>query len=342
MATVWAATGNTIGTVSTAGFTPTSYTLSGPGVTANAGGGWDITGNSLTFNTATTGTFGDTSVVTNQVIMHIDINASGVVTLDFVDPLGAIPYIQSPGFFQNFSITATDGTNTATSQPFVFQFQPNDPLTGAAVLLGDEQGAGSIDTFIAVGGNYVVWSKGGDDNVTVGGGDSVVFGDTGNDTLTWTGTGTAKMFGGDGDDKIVMSNPSFLSDGKSFVDGGNGTDILQLGSGSTAQTYNLEGKTNIHNIEEVSIFGPSGTTIQLDFQDVFDMNAAHTLNIQNATALDSNVIIDTHGASYTTPVGTLGGTGIVQISGVSNGQTVTLIIDQGTGSPGNSLHVTVN
>jgi hypothetical protein len=351
-----------LGTVSVAGFTPTSYTLTGgPALVAAAGGGWDIMGNKIDYNSTTTAIANDTMTVFNVPVMHLDINpANGVVTLSFSDPMGVIPYIQSPSFFQNFSITATDGVNSVTTQPFVFQYQPNVPLGGPQILLGDDPMTGpGIDTLIVSGGDSILWGKTGDDTlyVTSSSGTNLLFGDTGNDTMIWDGTGRVKMYGGDNDDKFVMASQSFLLDGVSSVNGGNGNDTLQLGTPSSlGLNFNFDGKTNVTNIENISISAttsviPGAAIVTLDMQSVFDMTGGTgTLNISNlpGNTFGSIVNVDTKtllGANELTGAPTISMAGSVEtIQGtlISNGATVTLIIDRGNAQATDGITVTVN
>jgi hypothetical protein len=352
MNTTW---GNTVqlGVVSTTGMTSPTFNLTGPGVVANAVSGWDIIGNTLAPNQAVSGITGDTIITPGATLMHIDITASGAVSLTFGSAMGVLPAIQSPGFFQNFSITATDstGTTAATTPSFSFQFQPNYIGTAPTVLVGDQITLSSFDTMNAQGGNFIVLGKGGDDTVYAGNGNSLILGGAGNDTFFFLGAGTTKMFGEAGNDTFVMQDPSFLKDGVSLVDGGSGSNVLQLGSYTVAQTYNLEGSTNVTNIQDLQIVGiyggsaTSNTTIRLDFQDVFDMSPSHTLTIHNSAgpSFGSAVIIDTNG-QLTGPaaVSTAGTVETITGTMVSNGQTVTLIIDKGAGLPTDGVTVTLN
>ena len=340
-----------IGQVVTTGLSSPTFSLSGPGVVVNGTGGWDIVAPALVFNVFT-GTLGDTAPGANTTIMHIDIGPTGVLSLTFTDPMSALANIQAPGFFQNFSITATDSTSaSASTQNFSFQFQPNFLSLNPTVQIGDEPGAGYADTFFSVAGNNIMWGKAGADTFYLStGGNNLVIGDGGNDTVNWNGLGTAKIFAGAGNDLMVVQTPGFLSDGISSVNGGAGSDVLQVGAFTgLAQTYNFEGVKNISNIETLQIAGglTTANTVKLDFQDIFDMSATHTLTIQNsATGFGTNVIIDTNGelSGAATVAGSLTGAGTVTISGqlISNGQTVTLIIDKGAGLINDGAAVTLN
>jgi hypothetical protein len=351
---LWGSTNNVIGNVAITGFSPSAYSLTGPGVVVNPTGGFDIVGNAVTLNTATTGVLGDTISLTGQTIMHVDISSTGAVSLNFIDPLGVISYIQSPGFLSNFTITASDSLgNTATTQPFLFQVQPMMPFPSTpTVLLGDEAGANSTDTFFT-SGNYIIWGAGGDDVIQVGGGNNLVFGDTGNDTIIWNGGGSIQAYGGAGNDTIVVNSPTFLSDVNSSLSGGAGTDTLQVGAFTgLPQTYNFEGNSRIDSIETISINGNTGTnnTVILNMQDVFDMTKAdpgHTVTIQNLNAgYASTVIVDTLG-ELTTPAAvstSVGSNTVTTITGtlISNGASVTLIINQGNALPTDGVNLTVN
>ena len=334
MNTTWTGTVQ-LGTITTTGLTNPTFTLSGPGVVA-AGGGWDIVGNALSPNQAISGITGETVVTSGVPVMHIDITATGVVNLTFSDPLGILPNLDVPGFFQNFSITASDSTSSVVSNSFLFQFQPGYTTFSPQVFIGDQLVANSLDTIVATG-NAMVFGKGGDDTITVGGGNSLVLGGTGNDQIACMG-GTTRIFGEAGNDTVIMKDPSFTTDGVSKIDGGIGTNVLQLGvfSDLTAHTFNLEGATNIRNFDTIMMGSNSTTTqtVKLDFQDVFDLSPTHTLTIKDTGSFGSAVIVDTLGGL--TGQSTVGA--VTTITGVTNGNSVTLIIDQTNGP----VAVTIN
>jgi hypothetical protein len=341
----WGATGVPLGTVTTTGLTSPTYTLTGTGgtvVVPNAGG-YDVIGNALQYDTTTTSVSGDTVVQTGVTIMHLTLSPTGQLSVDFVNPMGIFPEIQTTPW--SFSITASDTTNSVT-MPFVFQVQPMSLPAGLATQFGDEQGAGSIDNFVAQGpGNNLLFGAGGDDNLYTDSttapatGDNILLGGQGNDNLFWGGVGRAQLLGGDGNDVIAVAKASFLTDGFSQVDGGTGTDKLQLGFvGGAADTYDFQTTNNVFNIENIAIANPvtGFNIVKLDFKDVFEMTAndpTHTLNISNLSGGVSEIDVFGYAtellAASTFVYGDASGTH-TQYSGTlaSNNQTVTLIITQ--------------
>ncbi len=84
-------------------------------------------------------------------------------------------------------------------------------------------GADGNDTIRGFGGADLLFGGGGNDLLFGGEGGDTMFGGTGNDTLIGE-SGANFMFGESGDDRIVVFN----TDSGSSVDGGSGTDTLQV------------------------------------------------------------------------------------------------------------------
>ena len=289
------------------------------------------------------------SASTTNVLLHYD---APTQTLQLIDPLGM-------GINGNFNFTATV-TDTVTNQVATHNFvvQMRDP-TGINMLVGDESGSGPLnpstvafDNITGTGANDFIWGRGGDDVLIGAGGNDVLVGDVGNDILAQNPGGHARMYGGGGNDLLVIKDDPGL-DGPSYFDGGIGSDILQLGSsttGGTALNFNLTTNKNIFAIEYIQLADADptpGTTdgqnLVLNLADVFAMtDGAYTLNIANlGTGYGSNVTVNLAGVTGITQTN-IGTTGLGQISGITNGVTVTLVIQQGANSSTDGIVVSVN
>ncbi len=344
----WSTTSVLIGTINTTGMTnPTFSMVTSSTLVAHTGGGggYDLLGDTVTPTTA-----GLSTTTPGQVIAHFDITSTGQVMMTFSDPTG-LAYQPNNTF--NFSVTATDGTtSTSVSTPVSLQFEPH--VSGPVNLLfGGEAGAGTIDVFGFTGGNNVIFERNGQLGSTGGAQvigttasehDVIVLGTAGGDSVLWLGQGTVQIYGNGGSgETITMTTPGFLTDGTSVINGGTGSnETLRLGStGASGQVYNFEGASNVTNIEKIMVAAsPTGTpnaTVTLDMQNIFDMNPAHTLEIGNLNTGYSTVVnLDTKtaaGVSEGTMTATFSG-GQETLTGtlISNGQTVTLIIDRGAGT----------
>lgn len=374
----WTGTSISLGTMTYANFASApTFTLTsalGTNVTTSAGT-QSIYGNTLQYDMATTGNTYDTQVIAGASPMLQFNQTTGALTLNMADIYTLMPSIQPGGSF-DFTVTASDGLNTAsTNFSVLFQSPTNIMFQGPAgsapvnVFIGDSltggagispPGSPAPDTMFFTGGDNLLWGRAGDDTLYAGGGDNVIFGDLGNDSLGWIDAagGRTRMYGGDGDDTMVMPLNNFLGDGFSLVDGGTHNtsgDTLQIGGfANPGQLFNFETSNNVFNIENIEITGASVglNVVQLSFNDIFEMtanNGTHDLKILNSTGPvhGSNVIIDGQFSELTGPLtvtGSLTGAGTVSLSGtlISNGQTVTLIIDKGNGLAGDGIAVTVN
>ena len=306
------------------------------------------------YNTATTGDPYDVNGSASTVpIFHFD---SGTNTLQLVNPAGALNGINGP---YNFTVTVTD-TVTGASANHNFVVLVKDP--GYAVFIGDVGGSGIFpagtatnDVINGTSGNDLIWGRSGDDMLFGLGGNDKIIGDAGNDQLFQNAGGHALMYGGDGNDQMFAKTPGMFNATLDYYDGGNGYDVLKIGeaaAGGTRAVFDLSGLSNIVNIEEISIVAADngfsiGNDLVLNLSDVFSMtDAGNSLLILNdgGGVYSSNLTVNTLGMTNViqTPLG--GSTNDLQITGdlISNGQTVTLVIQQGISPAINGVVVTVN
>ena len=119
----------------------------------------------------------------------------------------------------NDTITA-DESNGALPPMLVFAGDGNDKITGGSsndMLFGQ---AGN-DTINGGGGNDLLFGGDGNDVLTGGAGNDQVFGEAGNDTMIWNpGDGTDLFEGGDGNDTAL-------------VNGGNGAETFAITANGT-------------------------------------------------------------------------------------------------------------
>jgi hypothetical protein len=359
----------TLGTISTTGMTSPTFSLSGSTGTTlvphtGGGGGYDLVGTTIT---PTTGGSFNTGTGT---IAHFDISSAGTVTMSVANPLGLenLTGLQTTGF--NFTATATDSlTGTPISSSFSLQFQPLSLPGPVHLVLGNET-PGTPDTGFSLpasGTNLIFEGAGTLGNLgaftpqVVGAAstehDIILLGTGGSNYVIWGGQGTVNIYGsGESGDVVQMANNSFLNaSNTSTVNGGTGGGFtLEVGSSLfPSQDFNFTGHTNVTNIATLMSVGPTGSTntIELSMQDVFDMTSAnsnHTLTVENQPgfAIGTNLTVDTQGGTVFqtgTSSDTVAGS-LETITGklVSNGQSVTLIIDHGAGLPTNGVAVTLH
>ena len=312
----------------------------------------DYLGHEAVYNTATTGDFFDVTEGTVDVpLFHFD---TGTNTLQFINPAGALNGMSGP---YNFTVTVTDTvTGAAANHNFVVLVQ--DP--GLAVFVGDVStglfpaGPAGNDVINGTAGNDFIWGRNGDDTLLGNGGSDKLVGDAGNDILAQSAGGFAQMFGGDGIDRLIVKDEDTLNPSQSYFDGGNGYDMLQLGdpiTGGAPQTFDLRGLSNIVNIEEIQITAADdvfsvGNDVAINLSDVFSMTDAGNnlviLNFGGGSGYSSNLTVDTAGISNFNQQVLAGND--LQLTGdlISNGQTVTLVIQQGSNPGTDGIVVTLN
>lgn len=314
----------------------------------------DYLGREAVYNTATTGNMYDVTGSAGTVpIFHFD---TGTNTLQLVNPAGALNGINGP---YNFTVTVTDNI-TGASANHNFVVLVKDP--GYAVFVGDVGGTGLFpagplgdDPINGTAGNDLIWGRDGDDTLLGLGGNDKLIGDGGDDILAQNAGSHAQMFGGSGNDQLFVKDTVTLNSPLSHFDGGDDYDTLSLGdavNGGTRQTFDLRGLSNIVNMEEISIVSANdlstiGNDLILNLADVFSMTDGNNeLRILNTGGIDdyvSNVTVNLAGMTNVTQGGIGGVDNDYQIRGdlVSNGQTVTLIIQQGNPAT-DGIQITVN
>jgi Ca2+-binding RTX toxin-like protein len=149
----------------------------------------------------------------------------------------------------------------------------------------------------------------GDDEINLGQGSQTANGGDGNDVLnngfsTLPGAGLISMFGGNGDDILVLDN---TAEGNVLLDGGAGTDLLQIFGAATPTTHNISpngfgsGVTGIEAVQFVSSAGaPTMLIAGIDAsfgtiiggagfdQMIFGITTAGTYTMPNFTLLNWN------------------------------------------------------
>jgi hypothetical protein len=332
----------------------------------------NLVGNNIVADTlqyaATTGTA--TNIAANQPVMFFD----GANRLMLTDPFALLTNINGPGSF-DFTVTVRDAvTGNVVLNQTIAIIVKSDTGTGTySVFIGDHtSGTTSIgspapgpgnDAISGTSFNDVIWARGGTgsgsfggfDNLVDGGsgGNDVLIGGSARDALKCLFGASARMFGGGGDDLLSFENANFLAGGGNFskADGGAGFDVLQLGrNGTSGQIFDFSQNDNVKGIEKLLLTSATSVpnVVQLDFNDIFQMTDNGTLEIASlAGGLAASVTLNTAGISYQidggaaqTGAGAIAlSTGNHQITAVTNGQAVTLIIDT---SSGNGIGVTIN
>jgi hypothetical protein len=158
------------------------------------------------------------------------------------------------------------------------------------------------------------------------------------------------LLGGAGNDRFFLLGPQFH-----YIDGGTSPgdfDVIEMGSLlAFPQIYDFTNNTDVHNIESIKLLdtgGGIGATLTLGLSDVFSMtdgiggtfsgnDLIITSSLSGGYLSRVNLSLDgwTIDATSTPGVG-LGLTnvaaGSVTVNAMQNGQTVTLVIQPGTGS----------
>lgn len=147
----------------------------------------------------------------------------------------------------------------------------NDALTGTSdgdVLDGEDGndtliGLGGDDAIIDLSGNNRLEGGDGNDELTAGAGNDTVLGGDGDDLIT-PGAGVDTVNAGAGNDRVVIA----AFEAGETIDGGAGTDILQIGGFGTALNFVFEdlgsGDQTVINFEEFEfIFSSLDDTLTL-------------------------------------------------------------------------------
>jgi len=183
----------------------------------------------------------------------------------------------------------------------------------------------------------VIMGAGGDDTITGGNASDILYGGIGNDTIA-TGSGGDDgdiVFGSDGNDKVILNvtgtdasslTGSFNGGAADGVDDGT-ADILQLGSASSGNTFNLQ-QTVIQNFEQLTIQEASTTvnapgTFYSAFTSVVIAAGA------SGVVLEGTGGIDLSGASLTLTDGTSAVTTLTMDASLSTGGVLSDFNDTG-------------
>ena len=177
----------------------------------------------------------------------------------------------------NLSLATLDGTTG-----FVLEGVAAGDSSGAAIGgAGDINGDGFDDLIVgapnggAAGASYVVFGGDFRDTVTGLGGSGndtltgtfspdILIGGLGNDTLIGAG-GVDVLRGGAGDDTLAIDDSTFRR-----IDGGAGTDTLQVRGAGVLLDLTLIGNGKVTGIERIDITGTGDNSLTLNLQDVLD------------------------------------------------------------------------
>lgn len=252
------------------------------------------------------------------------------------DPLATLPGV-NPNF--NITITAHDPVAPGTvlaQYNVVFQLNTPSSVGNPEMNLG---GAGNDFISASLTPDPVDVMYGGDGNDQLAADPASPNGDT--------------MLGGNGDDIFFLLGPQFH-----YIDGGNGFDVIDMGSLGAPVTYDFTGNTDVHNIEAVKLLlaGGVGATLTLGLSDVFSMTdglggafSGHDLEVRTdlTGGYDATLNLDLEGWTIdpSSSAGVAPGANLTVNSGSTftinaahNGQTVTLVI-QPTG--GNDVNLNI-
>ncbi len=166
--------------------------------------------------------------------------------------------LQATGTGNNY-IDGAGGDDTisgGSGNDTLFGGNGNDTIDGEG-----DSGFGSDHADFLSGGN-------GNDTLSGGRGDDVLRGDSGND----------KMDGGIGDDVFLDVDAGDLGLVGGQIEGGDGTDIVQL---HNLASFGSANTGNIKNVEVLDVEGGAGTAIALDYASVIAMtDSEHVLEIR--------------------------------------------------------------
>jgi Ca2+-binding RTX toxin-like protein len=231
--------------------------------------------------------------------------------IGFAGDFGASNSIEviSAGGFSSVSVYGDDDANLL------------DFSTTTLIGITEVNGGDGNDTIIGSAGADNIVDDGGSDSLSGGGGADTLDGGGGNDTLDGTASVTPKLFGGSGDDLLILDTAN-LEQGGTIASGGSGQDELRLLDNGSLNpvlepAFDLVGKvsgiekidasganvifdardltaSDIRSILDLS--GPStGTlTLDLDANDQFSIAAGqHTSQAGNVTTFYSDATLTT-------------------------------------------------
>jgi fibronectin-binding autotransporter adhesin len=186
---------------------------------------------------------------------------------------------------------------------------------GSNELWGDNVGeqdlnVGGDDNISSGGGNDVIYGGGGNDSITAGGGIDYVYGGFGNDTIDG-GAGDDRLYGGMGDDTITGGTGNDLIAGNAGNDrlyGGAGNDVIIGGDGADYMSGDADNdllydgwvsSTSVSDLNDGSASKVFGDTNDLAMQALMADWADGVLN-------NSNPPFSVHDSSIDTLSGGLG------------------------------------
>ncbi len=240
-----------------------------------------------------------------SVALAGDVNGDGfddiIVGARGADPHGATGSGEAYVIFGGTTFGATGSAELSALTPeFGFRIDGIDPQDAAGFAVdgvGDINGDGFDDLIVGAsladpggdadaGESYVIFGRDfsrvvdddgttGNDVITVGAGDQIIIGGLGNDTLDG-GAGNDVLIGGAGNDVLVFDANDGLR-----VDGGGGTDTLQVGGDLNLTTYNQTAHYNIlSNLEVIALSTNANVTLTFDTNDMFNLSdSSNTLTI---------------------------------------------------------------
>jgi Ca2+-binding RTX toxin-like protein len=230
--------------------------------------------------------------------------------IGFAGDFGAANSIEviSNGGFSNVSVYGDDDSNLL------------DFSATTMVGIAEINGGDGNDTIIGSAGADNIVDDGGSDSLFGGGGADTLDGGGGNDTLNGTASVTPRLFGGSGDDLLILDTAK-LEQGGTVASGGSGQDELRLLDNGSLNpvlepVFDLVGKvsgieridasaadvvldardlTASHVRSILGISGPSTTgtlTLDLDGNDQFSIAAGeHTSQAGNVTTFYSDATL---------------------------------------------------
>jgi T1SS-143 domain-containing protein len=143
---------------------------------------------------------------------------------------------------------------------------------------------------------------GGDDRLFGGGNADDLYGGSGNDTLDG-GTGHDLMSGGTGDDTFRNVDADDLDGSRTFdgvhsIDGGDGTDTLDL---SHLSTFDSAQASHVENVEVLDFTGGGATAVSLNYDAAYgitQVGGLHTFTIKGDAGVDTVTLTPSSGNSW--------------------------------------------